>query len=113
MRTLERGRALINLPTMSAFIVATYNVTDPEGYKPYIPGVRPTLLAHDVEILVADHASESIEGHAGTSTIVLKFESKEAAMAWYNSEEYQAVIHYRLDNTEGSMALVDEFSMPG
>ncbi len=110
---MERSRPLIILPTMSAFIVATYDVTDPEGYKPYLPGVRPTLKAHNVEIVVADHASKSVEGHAGASTIVLKFESKEAAMAWYNSDEYQAVIHYRLDNTEGSMALVDEFSMPG
>jgi uncharacterized protein (DUF1330 family) len=32
---------------------------------------------------------------------VLKFDSTEAAKAWYNSEEYQAVVGKRLAASEG------------
>lgn len=98
---------------MSAYIVATYNITNPESYAAYGPGVAKTLMAHSVEVLVAEHDSSVIEGEPPKSTVVLKFADRDAAMAWYNSDEYQAVIDLRRDNSEGSMVLVDEFSMPG
>jgi uncharacterized protein (DUF1330 family) len=54
-----------------------------------------------------------VEGEPSKSMVVLKFADRDAAMAWYNSDEYQAVVNLRRDNSEGSMVLVDEFSMPG
>jgi uncharacterized protein (DUF1330 family) len=48
-----------------------------------------------------------IEGDAHPVTVILKFESKDAMKAWYNSPEYQAVIGLRTDNSEGSMVLID------
>lgn len=98
---------------MSAYIVATYDITNPEGYAAYGPEVGPTLMAHNAEVLVAEHDSTAIEGEPRKSTIVLKFADRSAATAWYNSEEYQAVIALRTDNTEGSMVIVDGFSRPG
>jgi uncharacterized protein (DUF1330 family) len=58
-------------------------------------------------------AIHTLEGEPPPMTVVLELPSKEAAHAWYDSEEYQAGIHHRIDNTEGHMVLVDEFSMPG
>jgi uncharacterized protein (DUF1330 family) len=98
---------------MSAYIIATYNITNPEGYEAYTPAAIPTIISHNVEVIVAEHASTPLEGDAFSSTIVLKFADRDAAMAWYNSEEYQAIVSLRTDNTEGSMVIVDEFSMPG
>jgi len=98
---------------MSAYIVATYTVTNAEAYEAYTPGVIPTLMSRGVEVVVADHGSTTIEGEAHTSTIVLKFADRDAAMEWYNSDDYQAVVNLRRDNSEGTMVLVDEFSMPG
>ena len=34
-------------------------------------------------------------------TVIIKFESTEAAKAWYNSPEYQAVVGKRLEATDG------------
>ena len=45
-------------------------------------------------------------------TVVLRFESKEAARAWYDSDAYQAIKHHRTENTEGSVVLCDGFGMP-
>ena len=42
----------------------------------------------------------------------MRFESKEAANAWYESESYQAIKHLRTDSTEGSVVLCEGFIMP-
>ena len=97
---------------MTVFLVGSYRITDPEGYAPYVPAAVETLLAHGSELLVADYASQVLEGEPGNVTIVWKFASKEVAMAWYNSPEYQAIKHLRTDNSEGTAVLVDQWSPP-
>ena len=97
---------------MTAYLVGSYRITNPEGYKPYVPAAVATLLAHGSELLVGDYASQVLEGEPGNVTIVWKFASKEAAMAWYNSPEYQAIKHLRTDNTEGTAVLVDHWTPP-
>lgn len=97
---------------MAAYLIANYRITNPETYEAYPPAAIPTLSAHDVEVLVADYDSEPIEGNPSSVTVVLKFASKEAARAWYDSPEYQDVVHLRTDNSEGFIVLADEFVMP-
>ena len=70
---------------MTAYFIASYRITDPAGYGSYVPAVMPTLLAADCEVLAADYASQVIEGAPGEVTVILKFASKAAAMAWYDS----------------------------
>ncbi len=98
---------------MTAYFIASYRITDPAGYGSYVPAVMPTLLAADCEVLAADYASQVIEGAPGEVTVILKFASKAAAMAWYDSPEYQAIKHHRIDNSEGTAVLVDQWSPPG
>jgi uncharacterized protein (DUF1330 family) len=97
---------------MAAYFVVSYRITDPEGYKHYVPAVIPTLLAHGCEPLAADYASQAIEGEPSDVTVVLKFASKGTAMEWYNSPEYQAIKHHRIDNSEGTAVLVDQWAPP-
>ena len=96
---------------MAAYLVANFEITNPEGYRAYVPGVLPTLEAHGAEILVAEYESEPLEGNPGSATVVLKFESKEALNAWYNSPEYQKVIHLRTDNSEGMVVSAGDFDL--
>jgi uncharacterized protein (DUF1330 family) len=98
---------------MTAYFVATYRITDPEGYEPYVPAVVPQLMAAGCEILVADYASQPLEGSPPEVTVVLKFASKAAAMAWYESPEYRAIVHLRTDNSEGTAVIVDQWMPPG
>ena len=98
---------------MSAYLVFSYTKTDPDAYEAYPPAAIPTFAGHDVEVLVADFASEAKEGSpAPVVTVVMRFESKEAANAWYESESYQAIKHLRTDSTEGSVVLCEGFIMP-
>jgi uncharacterized protein (DUF1330 family) len=98
---------------MSAYLIYSYTVTDPDAYQQYPASAMPTLAGHDVEVLVADYESETKEGTAAPVTVVLRFDSKEAAMAWYDSDAYQAIKHLRTENSEGSVVLCDGFVMPG
>jgi uncharacterized protein (DUF1330 family) len=97
---------------MTAYFVASYQITDSGGYEPYVPAVLPILQASGCEILVADYASHAIEGEPGEVTVILKFASKAAAMAWYSSPEYQAIKHLRTDNCEGLAVVVDQWKPP-
>jgi uncharacterized protein (DUF1330 family) len=97
---------------MTAYFVATYHITDPAGYEPYVPAVIPTLQAHGCEVLAADYASQPIEGAPHDITVILRFKSRQAALDWYNSPEYQAIKHFRTDNSEGTAVLVDQWTAP-
>jgi uncharacterized protein (DUF1330 family) len=97
---------------LSAYVVANYTVTNPEGFEPYVPAVMPTITAAGGEVVVADPESDKPEGEAGHVTIVLRFESKQAARAWYDSAEYAAVKSLRTDNSEGVLTIANEFVPP-
>jgi uncharacterized protein (DUF1330 family) len=98
---------------MSGYVVASYRVTNPEAFQQYPPAVIPTILGHGGEILVADFESEVVEGQPPHVTVVVRFDSKKAARAWYESADYQAIKHLRLDNSaDGRLVIANEFSMP-
>src|ERR1700736_4988589 len=98
---------------MPAYMIFNYAITNPEGYQQYPAAAMPTLGAYGAEVLVADYKAEAAEGAPGHVTVVLRFESKEAARAWYESGEYQAAKQIRTDNTEGVAVICDGFVMPG
>ena len=98
---------------MAGYLIANYNITNEEAYQQYLATVGPTIVTHGGEILVAGPGSEAVEGEPGSVTVVVKFPSKDALRAWYDSPEYQEIIHHRTDNTEGTLVFADEFVMPG
>jgi uncharacterized protein (DUF1330 family) len=97
---------------MSAYVVANYRITNPDGYSDYPQHALQTMLSHGGEFLVADRDSDALDGSPGKVTIVVRFASKAAAKAWYESDEYQKFRHLRTDNSEGFLTVCDEFRMP-
>ena len=94
---------------MAGYFIANYTITNPDGYQDYLAAVGPTLTAHGAERTVVDRGCDLLEGSAGQVTVVLRFATKAAAQAWYQSPEYQAIKHLRTDNTEG-IAVITEGS---
>jgi len=86
---------------MAGYFVANYTITNQAEYKEYLAAVGLSLKAHNAENVVVDRDCEPLEGSAGKVTVVLRFPTKAAAMAWYESPEYRAIRHLRTDNTEG------------
>lgn len=97
---------------MSAYLIFNYQIDNASGYAAYGPAIRPTMADSGAEMIVGDLDSEAIEGTPGPKTIVLRFASREAAHAWYDSPAVQAVIHHRLKNTHGVAILCDGFAPP-
>jgi uncharacterized protein (DUF1330 family) len=92
---------------MAGYFIANYAITNQAGYDEYIAAVGPTLDAHGAERVVIDRGSVLLEGPAGQVSIVLRFASKAAATAWYESPEYQAIKHLRTGNTAGTAAIAE------
>jgi uncharacterized protein (DUF1330 family) len=86
---------------MAGYFVANYTIRNQAEYEEYRALVGPSLRAYGAESVVVDRDSELLEGSAGKVTVVLRFATKEAATAWYESPEYRAVLHLRTDSTDG------------
>ena len=97
---------------MSAYLIANYTILDPQGYEAYVSAVGPTIQSHGGEILVAGPGSTAVEGNPGEVTVVLRFPSMAAVQGWYDSPEYQRIIHLRQDSTKGLMVFANAFAMP-
>ncbi len=87
---------------MAAYFIAQYVVNDAKLYREYQAAAGPTIQAAGGEVIAFDVAAETVEGTPpGPQTVILKFESAEAAKAWYRSPAYQAVVGKRLAATQG------------
>ena len=92
---------------MPAYLIVNYKVENPELYGEYSAAAGPVMkIGEACEIVAFDPASEALEGAPGHQTIMLKFESKEAAKAIYESGEYQALIPKRHDATSSHFAVL-------
>ncbi len=77
-----------------AYILITEDIKDPAGMGEYAKLASKTMAA--ANLLSFDTKPEVIEGEwHGTQTVLLEFESEEAAKAWYYSDEYQAAAKLR------------------
>jgi uncharacterized protein (DUF1330 family) len=92
---------------MPAYIVVNATITDQALLDEYVAAAGATLGNHQIKVHVANNESTILEGEAGERIVVLEFPSRDAAMAWYQSPEYQAIIDKRLNSTKGFLALVD------
>ena len=97
---------------MAAYFIAQYVVNDPTLYREYQAGAAPTIQAAGGELVAFDVAAQTIEGTPpGPQTVILKFESPEAAKAWYESSAYQAIVSKRLAATSGFAIIAQSMNM--
>ena len=77
-----------------AYILITEDVKDPAGMAEY--GKLASQAMAGATLLSFDTKAEVIEGTwHGTQTVLLEFESEDAARQWYYSDEYQAAVKLR------------------
>jgi uncharacterized protein (DUF1330 family) len=99
---------------MAAYFVWHNRIHNAEKMEEYLSKVHETLAPYHPEVVVLDEHAQLVEGNApGPRTIVIKFDSRDTATAWYNSLAYQEVLPLRLAATEGFGVLVDGFVSPG
>jgi uncharacterized protein (DUF1330 family) len=99
---------------MAAYFIAQYVVHDPKPYREYQVAAGPTIQSCGGEVVAFDVAAETIEGTPpGPHTVIVKFESTEAAKAWYESPGYQAAVGKRLASTHGFAVISQSMNLRG
>ena len=92
---------------MTAYIIVNYNITDPDKFGEYLAVAPGALKVGEVSVpLVLDSESETLEGTPGHQTVMLQYESAEAARSVWESGEYRAVIGLRHDATDNHFAVM-------
>ena len=80
-------------------------VPNEEGLS-YLEQVESTVEAYGGKWL-AQGEGRVVEGAWPGSVVLLEFPSMEAAQSWYNSAEYQRILHLRTDNAISDLILID------
>ncbi len=99
---------------MKCYVIANYSIKEEEKekYLPYPPAATKTTFQYGGKVLVANIKQTSEEGSPERVTVILEFESREAAESWYNSEEYRKIRHLRTETmTSGWLQIVDGFEL--
>jgi uncharacterized protein (DUF1330 family) len=90
------------------YVILTEAVKDPEGMKAY--GQAAGAAMGGVNILAVDAAPKVVEGSwHGNQTVVLEFESVDAARAWYESEAYQKAAKLRQAAADCNVVILSGF----
>lgn len=89
------------------YVIFTEDIRDDAGIGAYARKAVPTIAQAGGRIIVADDTPELIEGSwHGKRTVVLEFDSVEAARSWYTSAEYQDVVGLRHAAAESNAVIV-------
>ena len=95
------------------YIILTEVIRDPEGMRAYGAAAGPTLAQGGASVLVVDAQPEKLEGEWPVDqTVVIEFESVEAARNWYTSEGYQKAAKIRHAAAECNAVIVSGFERP-
>lgn len=76
----------------AALWIAHVEVTDPEAYGKYAVAAGPAIAANGGVFLARATRYVQLEGNDRARNVVARFPSLEAAVACYNSDEYQAAL---------------------
>jgi len=95
---------------MAALYIGTYDIVDANEFQKYPPLVMALLPKYGGQVLASDTAGLLVEGTRRTMNAVIRFPSKDAALALYNDPDYQEAKRIRQASTKNvSMVLVEEF----
>jgi uncharacterized protein (DUF1330 family) len=92
---------------MAAYAIAQIEVTNLDEYMKYASQTVASAERHGGKFLVKGGKAEWIEGTGSDRNVIVEFESVEAAKAWYNSDDYQAILPIALANSKRTMVLVE------
>lgn len=93
---------------MKGYVLAMLDVHDPQGYAAYSQVVSASIAAHGGRFIVRNGAKTQCEGALPAGRVILlEFPSLEKAHAWYDSEEYQALVPMRQAAATGSLTIIE------
>ena len=96
---------------MPAYVIARFDIVDPEAaktaYPRYVEEAKGAYGSTGAVFLVRGGAAHAVEGTARGRNVVIGFPTLAAGRQWFSSDIYQAARAHRLAVAEGEMALVE------
>ena len=81
---------------MSVHIIARFKIHDRSEYDKYSAGFSEVFQKFDGKMLSVDEDPTVLSGDwDDTRSVIIEFPSKESALAWVNSDDYQAIAKHR------------------
>ena len=93
---------------VSGYVLADVTWTDEEGRREYVELIGPSLEAHGGEIVAASGDVEVMEGdwQPGDITVLIAFPTRQAALAWYGSDEYSRALDIRKRSSNSRLMIL-------
>ena len=93
---------------MAAYVIFQADITDEERYERYRAATPPTIAAAGGRFIARGGAVTVLEGDAPAGrTVIVEFPDRQAALDWYNGDEYTAARALREKAATGRMYIVD------
>ena len=91
----------------SALYVSEFELTEPEGIRPYSAQVESTFEPYGGRYLVRGGQVTSLEGEATKRVVMIAFPSLAQAQAWYDSPAYRAIRPIRQQSAKSKVFIVE------
>jgi uncharacterized protein (DUF1330 family) len=93
---------------MAAYIISRVRIEDAEGMQRYVRDAPATVREYGGRYLVRGGTVEALEGEwEHDRLVVLEFDTKQAALAWYHSADYRPQRDLRQSSASAVILLVD------
>jgi len=93
---------------MAVYIINNMTIHDREAYETYLRAFMGVFRKFNGEVLAAQDAPVPSEGTwPYDRTILLSFPSREDALRWSGSSEYQEIARHRLKGTTSNVVILD------
>ena len=92
---------------MPVYLNAQLTITDRETYASYEAGFMEIFAKYNGTLLGVSESPEILEGEwAFTRTVLISFPSRDEALAWFTSSEYQTLAAHRKQASTGPIILI-------
>jgi uncharacterized protein (DUF1330 family) len=96
------------MSTVPAYAVAQLRDVDfGDDVIRYMREIDATMAPFGGEFIIHGGDLDVREGEWDGALVVIRFPSREAAVAWYESPDYQRILPLRVDNSSSTALLVD------
>ena len=109
LNPLARAQAQAPTAKPPAYYISEFEVTDPEGIRPYSAAVESTFVPFGGKYAVRGGKVTSLEGEPTRRVIMIVFPSLEQAQAWYASARYQEIMPIRHKSAKSRVFIMEGF----
>jgi uncharacterized protein (DUF1330 family) len=92
--------------------IGRVDVSNEEGYKPYMAANPAIFQKFGGRFIVRGGKFTAVEGQSRSRNVVIEFDSYEAALACYNSPEYQTNIKVRQPHSIADLIIIEGYDIP-